>query len=48
MNSYPKDFQKAIDFHGHCCPGLTTGYLAAKAALEHLKVERANDEELAK
>jgi formylmethanofuran dehydrogenase subunit E len=46
MNSYPIDFQKAIDFHGHCCPGLTTGYLAAKAALAQLKVERATDEEL--
>lgn len=46
MNNRPADYQKAIDFHGHCCPGLTIGYLAAKAALEHLKVERAADEEL--
>ena len=46
MNNRPADFQKAIDFHGHCCPGLTIGYLAAKAALAHLKVERAIDEEL--
>lgn len=46
MNRYPVDFQKAIDFHGHCCPGLTIGYLAAKAALAQLKVERAADEEL--
>ncbi|MBP2638007.1 MAG: FmdE, Molybdenum formylmethanofuran dehydrogenase operon [Firmicutes bacterium] len=46
MLNRPDDYQKAIDFHGHCCPGLTIGYLAAKAALEHLKVERAEDEEL--
>ncbi|CQR72007.1 FmdE, Molybdenum formylmethanofuran dehydrogenase operon [Sporomusa ovata DSM 2662] len=46
MNNYPTDFQRAIDFHGHCCPGLTIGYLAARAALAHLKVERAADEEL--
>lgn len=46
MNNRPADYQKAIDFHGHCCPGLTIGYLAAKAALAHFKVERAADEEL--
>lgn len=46
MLNRPDDYQKAIDFHGHCCPGLTIGYLAAKAALDHLNVERAEDEEL--
>ncbi|WP_371366821.1 hypothetical protein SRRS_10310 [Sporomusa rhizae] len=46
MTNRPIDYQKAIDFHGHCCPGLTIGYMAAKAALAHLKVERAEDEEL--
>ncbi|CVK18266.1 FmdE family protein [Sporomusa sphaeroides] len=46
MNNHPADYQKAIEFHGHCCPGLTIGYLAAKAALAQLKVERAADEEL--
>lgn len=47
MNSnYPQDLQKAIDFHGHFCPGLAIGYRAAKAALEKLAVERAEDEEL--
>ncbi|EAX48409.1 formylmethanofuran dehydrogenase, subunit E region [Thermosinus carboxydivorans Nor1] len=43
---YPKDLQKAIDFHGHFCPGLAIGYRAAKAAMEKLQVERAEDEEL--
>ena len=46
MLDRPADYQKAIDFHGHCCPGLTIGYLAAKAALAHLQVERAENEEL--
>lgn len=46
MINHPADYQKAIEFHGHCCPGLTIGYLAAKAALAHLKVDRADDEEL--
>ncbi|BBB89386.1 MAG TPA: FmdE family protein [Methylomusa anaerophila] len=45
-SNYPADYQKAIEFHGHCCPGLAIGYLASKLALEHLKVERAVDEEL--
>ena len=44
--SYPQDLQKAIDFHGHFCPGLAIGYRAAKAAMEKLQVERAEDEEL--
>jgi formylmethanofuran dehydrogenase subunit E len=43
---YPQDLQKAIDFHGHFCPGLAIGYRAAKAAMEKLQVERAGDEEL--
>ncbi|MFA5801110.1 MAG: FmdE family protein [Thermoleophilia bacterium] len=33
-------------FHGHLCPGLAIGYRATIAALEHLGVERAQDEEL--
>lgn len=46
MINRPADYLKAIEFHGHCCPGLTIGYLAAKAALDHLNVTRAQDEEL--
>jgi len=44
--NYPPDLQKAIDFHGHFCPGLVIGYRAAKAAIEKLSVKRAKDEEL--
>jgi len=40
------DFQKCVDFHGHVCPGLVIGYLAAKAGMERLREKRAEDEEL--
>lgn len=36
----------AVEFHGHLCPGLLIGYRAARIALDRLKVERAEDEEL--
>lgn len=39
-------WEKAIEFHGHICPGLAIGFQAAQIALEHLKEERAADEEL--
>jgi formylmethanofuran dehydrogenase subunit E len=39
-------FEEAAKFHGHVCPGLTIGYIAAKAALEKLHTERDIDEEL--
>ncbi len=43
---YPADFRAALGFHGHLCRGLTLGYRAARAAMEHLGVERSEDEEL--
>lgn len=42
----PVDLAKAIEFHGHLCPGLVMGYVAAKAALERLKAKRSEDEEV--
>ncbi|HML27152.1 MAG TPA: FmdE family protein, partial [Methanomethylovorans sp.] len=39
-------FDDASRFHGHVCPGLTIGYIAAKAAIEKLEAERDVDEEL--
>lgn len=36
----------AIQFHGHICPGLLMGVRAAEFALEHLQVNRDEDEEL--
>jgi formylmethanofuran dehydrogenase subunit E len=41
-----EDFKKCIEFHGHVCPGVSLGYRAAKAALEWLKENRSEDEEL--
>lgn len=45
---YPweQDFQKCIDFHGHFCPGLALGYVAAKAAMDWLGERRSEDEEI--
>jgi len=42
----PVDLQRAIDFHGHFCPGLTIGYRAATIAMRTLGIERGTDEEL--
>lgn len=42
---YPA-FEECIEFHGHSCPGLATGYRAALAAMEALDVARPYDEEL--
>lgn len=39
-------FEDAAKFHGHVCPGLTIGYIAAKAGIEKLDAERDIDEEL--
>lgn len=40
------DFQRCVDFHGHACPGLAMGYVAAKAGLAWLGERRAEDEEI--
>jgi len=42
----PLDFQRAIEFHGHLCPGLTIGYRAATIAMNRLGVAKGTDEEL--
>lgn len=41
-----EDFKKCADFHGHICPGLSIGYRASKAAMEWLKENKSEDEEL--
>ena len=41
-----EDFQDCVRFHGHVCPGLAIGYLAAKAAIQEFKTGPAEDEEL--
>jgi len=39
-------FSEVSKFHGHVCPGLTIGYMAAKAGMEELCLNRDIDEEL--
>ncbi|AGL00458.1 FmdE family protein [Desulfoscipio gibsoniae] len=39
-------WEKAIEFHGHVCPGLATGYRVSEIALKHLAELRSPDEEL--
>jgi len=41
-----EDFQKCAAFHGHICPGLSIGYRASLRAMEWLKENRAEDEEI--
>lgn len=38
-------FEKAVEFHGHQCPGLAIGYRVAQVALDKFK-NRSEDEEL--
>ena len=40
------DWEKVVDFHGHSCPGLATGYRVSKIALREIAGKRAEDEEL--
>lgn len=42
----PQDLQRAVDFHGHICPGLLIGYRAAKVAARALEAGSSGDEEL--
>ncbi len=46
VNKSEADFDRAVDFHGHRCPGLYIGYRAAKLALKELGIMRAEDEEI--
>ena len=39
--------EKAIQFHGHICPGLLMGVRAAELALEYLQVDLDQDDDLA-
>jgi formylmethanofuran dehydrogenase subunit E len=42
----PEDLRKAVEFHGHLCPGLAIGYRASRAAMDGMGISRAYDEEL--
>jgi formylmethanofuran dehydrogenase subunit E len=45
MAKHP-ELTKAVEFHGHLCPGLVIGYRASQAAMARLASGRAADEEL--
>ena len=40
------DWQKAVEFHGHSCPGLAIGFKAVEAVKEKMGVTFSLDEEL--
>lgn len=46
MIDIPDDLSEAVRFHGHLCPGLVIGYVAARAGMEAIGVDRSEDEEL--
>lgn len=39
-------WERAVEFHGHSCPGLAVGYRVAQIALDNLGEVRSPDEEL--
>lgn len=39
------DWEKAVEFHGHSCPGLAIGFKAAQAAREKMGLTFSADEE---
>ena len=39
-------WKKAVEFHGHECPGLAMGFKACEAAMEKMGVTFAKDEEI--
>lgn len=44
MNRYL--WEKAVDFHGHHCPGLAIGVRAAEEAIKALNIKFSEDEEI--
>jgi len=46
QNALPPDLRRAVDFHGHLCPGLMIGWRAVRAAARALDISPSADEEL--
>jgi len=46
FTEFSKNLDKAVEFHGHLCPGLVIGYRAALLANKELELDRSEDEEL--
>ena len=40
------DWKRCVDFHGHECPGLAIGFMAARAGLKWIEGHRSEDEEI--
>ena len=40
------EFRRCADFHGHICPGLAIGFVAATRGMEKLEEDRSEDEEI--
>ena len=40
------EFKRCEEFHGHVCPGLSIGFRAAQAAMQKLRENRTQDEEV--
>ena len=40
------EFDRCVSFHGHICPGLAIGFVAATEAMKRLKESRSEDEEI--
>jgi len=46
IKTEPTDWEKTVEFHGHSCPGLATGFKVSKIALKELETIRPSDEEI--
>ena len=46
MMEQTAELKRAVEFHGHICPGLIIGYRAAQALAKALEIQRDIDEEL--
>ncbi len=46
LDDLPDDFRESVRFHGHLCPGLAIGYVAAKVGSQLLGIGTAEDEEV--
>ena len=46
MMEQTAELKRAVEFHGHICPGLIIGYRAALALAKALEIQRDIDEEL--
>ena len=46
MSDVKTIWEKAVEFHGHECPGLAIGYKACEAARDRMHIRFSADEEI--